>query len=85
VAIFFSATCPQCSHEQLQGGFTVADLVRLLYGGDPIEAYCGSCDEFWTVDVKKRVQLGEVVAAAWGGHATAAQFGRSNDIAARGI
>jgi hypothetical protein len=65
-AIFFSATCPQCGREQLQGSVTVADLMRLLYGGDPIEAYCSSCDALWTVSVQKRVELGDAVAAACG-------------------
>jgi hypothetical protein len=65
--IVFAGTCPRCGHEEVQDGFTVADLMRLLYGGFPIEAYCTACEEFWTVSVHKRVELGEMVAAAWGG------------------
>ena len=65
-AIAFAATCPQCKREQLQDGFTVADLMRLLYVGYPVEAYCAFCCEFWTVSLQKRVELGEVVAAACG-------------------
>ena len=49
--------------EQLQDRFTAADLMRLLYGGYPVEAYCDFCDEFWTVSIQKRVELGEIVAA----------------------
>jgi len=42
----------------------VADLVRLLNGGYPIEAYCVSCDEFWPISVRERVALGALVTAA---------------------
>jgi hypothetical protein len=45
---------------------SVADLMRLLYVGYPIEAHCAFCCEFWTVSLRKRVELGEVVAAACG-------------------
>jgi hypothetical protein len=64
LAIDFSSTCPHCKREQLQEGYTLADLMRLLYGGSPIEAYCALCDEFWIVSIQKRVELGEFVAAA---------------------
>ena len=64
LAIDFSGTCPHCKREQLQEGYTLADLMRLLYGGYPIEAYCALCDEFWIVSIQKRVELGEFVAAA---------------------
>jgi hypothetical protein len=47
-------------------GYTIADLSRLLDGGDPIEAYCEFCDEFWAINVQKRVELSEFVAVAWG-------------------
>jgi hypothetical protein len=65
-AIVFAARCPQCRRDQLQDNFTVADLMELLYGGDPIDAYCAFCGRFWTVSVQQRVELGEVVAAACG-------------------
>ncbi len=64
--IEFAATCPRCKREQLQESFTLADLMGLLYGGSPIKAYCSSCDGFWTVNVQKRVELGELVAARCG-------------------
>jgi hypothetical protein len=64
--IAFLATCPRCKREQLHDRFTVADLMELLYIGSPIEAHCAFCDEFWTVSLQKRVELGEVVAAACG-------------------
>jgi len=63
-AIVFSSTCPRCHREQVQDRFTVADLMRLLYGGYPIEAYCVICDACWAVSIQERVDLGDVVAAA---------------------
>ena len=59
----FASTCPQCRRDQPQDGFTVADLLRLLDGGYPIEGYCVICDKFWTLSLRERVRLGELVAA----------------------
>jgi hypothetical protein len=64
MTIVFVSTCPSCGREQPQDAFSVADLLRLLSGGHPIEAYCVPCDDFWPIDLKERVQLGEAVAAA---------------------
>ena len=66
-AVVFAATCPICKREQQQEGFTVADLMTLLYGGYPIEAHCVGCDQFWPVSLQKRVELGDVVAATCAG------------------
>ena len=66
-AIVFASTCPHCEREQVQDRFTVPELMRLLYSGYPIEAYCVDCDEFWPVSLQKRVELGEVVAATCAG------------------
>jgi hypothetical protein len=63
-AIVFVSTCPSCRREQPQDAFSVADLLRLLNGGYPIEAYCVPCDEFWPIGLKERVELGEAVTAA---------------------
>jgi len=63
-AIVFASTCPRCERAQVQDTFTVADLMTLLYGGYPIEAYCAICDEFWPVSIKERVELGDMVAEA---------------------
>jgi hypothetical protein len=60
--IVFVSTCPSCKREQPQDAFTVAELVRLLNGGYPIEAYCVPCDKFWSIGVQERVALGEAVA-----------------------
>lgn len=61
-AIVFVSTCPSCKREQPQDAFAVADLVRLLNGGDPVEAYCVPCDKFWSISGQERVELGEAVA-----------------------
>jgi hypothetical protein len=61
-AIVFVSTCPSCKREQPQDAFSVADLLRLLNGGHPIEAYCVPCDKFWSISVQERVELGEAVA-----------------------
>ena len=63
-AIVFVSICPRCKREQPQDALTIADVARLLNGGYPIEAYCGPCDEFWPISLQKRLELGEVVAAA---------------------
>jgi hypothetical protein len=62
--IVFASTCPRCKREQPQDGFTVADLLRLLDGGDPIEGYCVICDKFWPLSLQERVRLGELVVAS---------------------
>jgi hypothetical protein len=61
--IVFTSTCPHCNRDQPQDGFTVADLLRLLDGGYPIEGYCMICDKFWSLSLQERVGLGELVAA----------------------
>jgi hypothetical protein len=62
--IVFAERYPHCNREQAQEGYTVGELMKLLSGPHPIEAYCAYCDEFWTVSAQKRVELGEIVAAA---------------------
>ena len=61
--IVFASTCPQCKRDQPQDDFTVADLLRLLDGGYPIEGYCVICNKFWPLSLRERVRLGELVAA----------------------
>jgi hypothetical protein len=53
----FTSTCPKCSLQQVQQGFSRAALGRLLKGGYPIEGYCESCDEFWPISPTERVAL----------------------------
>jgi len=63
-AVVFVATCPNCKREQLQDGFTLEDLARLLEGGFPIEAHCAFCETFSPISLQTRVELGAVVAAS---------------------
>ncbi|HTC16432.1 MAG TPA: hypothetical protein VK695_11585 [Steroidobacteraceae bacterium] len=53
----FTSICPQCRSEQLQRGFTRAELLRLLDGGHVIEAYCVGCFQFWPIDRAARSAL----------------------------
>jgi hypothetical protein len=59
--IIFVSTCPTCEREQPQDAFSVPDLLRLINGGYPIEAYCVPCDKFWSISVQERIELGEAV------------------------
>jgi len=63
-AIVFVSMCPNCKGQQPQDTFAVDDLVRLLNGGYPIEAYCVPCDEFWSVSFEERIELIQAVAVA---------------------
>jgi hypothetical protein len=65
--VLFASTCPNCKREQSQDGYTVESLQRLLRGGYPIEAYCTPCKEFWSISLRKRIELGELVATAANG------------------
>lgn len=65
--IVFASTCPTCQREQPQDGYSVESLQRLLRGGYPIEAYCTDCNEFWSISLRKRIELGEQVAAVGAG------------------
>jgi hypothetical protein len=65
-AIVFVSTCSSCKREQPQDAFAIADLVRLLNGGYPVEAHCVPCDNFWSISVEERVELSEAVAASKG-------------------
>jgi hypothetical protein len=61
-SIIFVSTCKSCLNEQPQDAFTVEDLVRLLDGGYPIEAYCMPCDKFWSIGIQERLELSDAVA-----------------------
>jgi hypothetical protein len=60
-SLTFVATCPTCGRDELQDAFTCTALERLIDGCHPIEAYCTVCDEFWTVNVQKRVEIMDAV------------------------
>lgn len=78
--VVFASTCPTCKREQAQESFTAGDLVRLLKGGLPIEAYCEICDDYWSVGTQQRVDLREMVAFTPGG---ASLFNRSRSTGLR--
>jgi hypothetical protein len=61
----FMSPCPRCAQVRLQRGYDRASLLRLFNGGYPVEAYCDTCDEFWSVSGKERAAL--VAAAISGG------------------
>ena len=61
-SIPFASVCPKCRHQQAQRGFSRAALGRLLNAGHPIEAYCVSCDDFWSISTLERHALAERLA-----------------------
>ena len=48
-AIPFLATCPKCKHRRPQDGYMRGELLKLLSDGQPVEAYCATCDDFWSI------------------------------------
>ncbi len=50
------SACPRCRHPWAQW-YTPAALQRLLNGGQPLEAHCGPCDEYWRLSVRQRANL----------------------------
>jgi hypothetical protein len=65
-AIPFASTCPKCAQVQPQPGYDSNSLVRLLNGGYPVEAYCATCDEFWSISLKERAALAAAAIAGGG-------------------
>ena len=63
----FMSPCPKCTRVRLQRGFDRASLLRLFNQGYPIEAYCETCDEFWSVSAKERAALIAVTISGGGG------------------
>ena len=61
----FMSPCPRCAQVRLQRGYDRASLLRLFNEDYPVEAYCETCDEFWSVSAKERAAL--VAAANSGG------------------
>lgn len=52
-----SAECPKCGQERRQQDYDRDELVQLLRTGAPIEAHCGSCDEYWELSIEERADL----------------------------
>ena len=55
--VSFLSTCPRCTREQLQQGFSPAAVQRLLDSGYPVEAYCAMCDQFWPISAPERAAV----------------------------
>jgi hypothetical protein len=53
----FMSPCPKCTQVRLQRGYNRNSLLRLLGHGYPIEAYCETCDEFWSISANERAAL----------------------------
>jgi len=53
----FSSECPKCQHERVQPAYARDELQQLLGSGAEIEAYCGNCDEYWSISVEERADL----------------------------
>jgi hypothetical protein len=62
----FVSPCPRCAQVRLQRGYDRASLLRLFNQGYPVEAYCETCDEFWSVSAKERAALIAVTLSAGG-------------------
>jgi hypothetical protein len=56
-SIPFASMCPKCGEEQPQGGYSRGVLLRLLKADDRIEAYCVTCDEFWSISSPERTRI----------------------------
>jgi hypothetical protein len=65
--ISFMSPCPKCTQVRLQRGYDRNSLLRLFDRGYPVEAYCETCDEFWSISAKERAAL---VAATIAGGST---------------
>ena len=60
----FYAECPNCGSERVQPGIPRDELLQLLDSGAEIPAYCGNCDEHWTVSTEERVDIARSLARA---------------------
>ena len=53
----FSCECPTCGHDRVQTGYTREELLQLLEDGAEIEAFCISCDHYWSGSTEERADL----------------------------
>jgi hypothetical protein len=51
---------------QPQPGFDRGSLLKLLSRGCPVEAYCPTCNAFWSISAKERAALVAAVIAGGG-------------------
>jgi hypothetical protein len=52
----FVSICPTCKHSQVQW-YMHSGLLRLLNDGQPVQAYCGICNECRRISVHERAEL----------------------------
>jgi len=53
----FMSACPKCTQLRPQRSYDRKSLLRLLDQAHPVEAYCETCDEFWSISAKERAAL----------------------------
>jgi hypothetical protein len=58
----FFSKCRKCGYARLQSGYTRGALVQLLETGDPINAYCVTCDVHWPIAVQERYLVARGIA-----------------------
>jgi hypothetical protein len=58
----FSSECPTCGHDRVQTGYARDELVQLIEDGAEIEAYCISCDQYWSISTEERADLARALA-----------------------
>jgi hypothetical protein len=56
-AIPFLATCPKCKHQRPQDGYIRGDLLKLLSDAQPVDAYCATCGNFWSISPQECSRL----------------------------
>jgi hypothetical protein len=55
-SLHFTSMCPTCGQRRVQYGLRSA-LRRLLTHGHPVEAYCVTCDAFWSISEAERAEI----------------------------
>ena len=56
-SVYFTSMCPKCGHQQGQYGLSRSALRRLITAGHPVEAYCVTCDAFWSISATEIAEL----------------------------
>jgi hypothetical protein len=63
----FYAECPSCGTDRVQPGHPRDELRQLLDSGAEIMAYCGNCDEHWSVSTEEKVDIARALAKSKAG------------------
>ena len=59
----FMSTCPKCRQMRTQLRYDRGSLLRVLERGNPVEAYCEECHDYWSINVRERAGLAIVALA----------------------